>query len=137
MATPKFATPHPDPEIPAKARRRHFTAEYKRHIVELAKATTEPGAIGALLRREGLYSSNLVEWRRQYREGALAQFKDKKRGRKADPKAAERKRIEELERENARLRRKLEQAESVIEIQKKVSSLLGINLETDEDTGKH
>lgn len=134
MAIPEIAGPHPDPEIPAKAQRRHFTAEYKRHIVELANAATEPGAIGALLRSEGLYSSHLVEWRRQYREGALAKLKRKKRGRKAEPNAAERKRIEELERENARLRRKLEQAERVIEIQKKVSDLMEIDLETDEDT---
>ena len=64
--------PMPDPEVPERPARRRFTAEYKLHIVEEANALTEPGAIGALLRREGLYSSHLVDWRRQYRLGALS-----------------------------------------------------------------
>ena len=62
----------PDPEVPERPARRRFTAEYKLRIVEAANALTEPGAIGALLRREGLYSSHLVDWRRQYRLGALS-----------------------------------------------------------------
>jgi len=64
--------PMPDPEVPERPARRRFSAEYKLRIVEEANAATEPGAVGALLRREGLYSSHLVDWRRQYRLGALS-----------------------------------------------------------------
>ena len=115
----------PDPEVPAKARRRRFTAKYKLAIVEEAEASTKPGEIGALLRREGLYSSHLSKWRRQRDEGALAGLTPKKRGRKRRKVSAEARRVAELERENARLRQKLEQAETIIEVQKKLSQLLG------------
>lgn len=119
--------PVPDPEVPAKPKRRQFTAEYKRSIVEQAEACRDEGVIGALLRREGLYSSHLTTWRRQREQGALEALAPKKRGRKstANPLAEENQRLRV---ENARLSRRLEQAELIIDVQKKVSALLGISL---------
>jgi transposase len=119
--------PVPDPEVPAKPKRRQFTAEYKRSIVEQAEACRDEGAIGALLRREGLYSSHLTTWRRQREQGELQALAPKKRGRKptANPLADENQR---LRTENACLSRRLQQAELIIDVQKKVSALLGISL---------
>jgi transposase-like protein len=118
--------PAPDPEVVAKAQRRKFTAEYKLGIVEEADRVTDPGAIGALLRREGLYSSHLVEWRRLRDAGALGAL-SKKRGRKPtrNPLAEEN---GKLKAELARVNQKLQQAEIIIDVQKKVSALLGISL---------
>jgi transposase len=119
------AGPMPDPEVTERPVRRHFSAEYKLRIVEEANAATEPGQVGALLRREGLYSSHLVDWRRQYRLGALSSLA-RPRGRpRPNPLAAEN---ERLRRQNARLERRLATAERIIEIQGKVSELLGIPL---------
>ncbi len=118
-----------DPEVAEKPKRRRFSAEYRLRIVREADSCKEPGEIGALLRREGLYSSLLTSWRRQRDTGALAGLEPKKRGPKAkavDP------RIKGLERELARLKRKLEQAETIIDIQKKVAGILGIPLRTSE-----
>src|SRR5215204_6345959 len=124
-----MSTP-PDPEVPAKARRRQFSAEYKLAILREADACTQPGEVGALLRREGLYSSHLVDWRRQRDAGAL-QALARKRGRKpADPARAQ---AERLRRENERLRGRLAQAEKIIEIQGKVSELLGLSLDPASD----
>ncbi len=123
----RSAAPAPaDPEVVAKARRRKFTAAYKLAVVEEADHATAPGEIGALLRREGLYSSHLVEWRRLREAGALSAL-SKKRGRKPtrNPLAVENQR---LLAENARLRGQLQQAETIIDVQKKVSTLLGIPL---------
>lgn len=116
----------PDPEVVAKAQRRKFTAAYKLGIVEEADHATDPGAIGALLRREGLYSSHLVEWRRLRQTGALSAL-SKKRGRKParNPLAEENCK---LKAELARVNKKLQQAEIIIDVQKKVSALLGIAL---------
>ena len=111
----------PDPEVVAKAKRRTFSVEYKLRSLREADACTEPGEIGSLLRREGLYSSHLSNWRRQRQVGTLAGLKPKKRGRKAAP---EKRRIAELERENTRLRRRLEQAETIIAVQKKLTWIL-------------
>jgi transposase-like protein len=110
----------PDPEVPEKALRRRFTPAYKLRILEEAQQCTKPGQLGALLRREGLYSSNLTLWRRQMQEGLVP----KKRGpvvHKTDPRS---RRIAELERDNEKLTRKLKQAELIIEVQKKVADLL-------------
>lgn len=122
------APPAPDPEVVAKARRRNFTAEYKLGIVEEADRATDPGAIGTLLRREGLYSSHLVEWRRLREAGALGAL-SKKRGRKPtrNPLAEEN---GKLKAELARVNKRLQQAEIIIDVQKKVSALLGIALPT-------
>lgn len=113
--------PPPETEVVARPKRRTFSAAYKRSILEEADQCTEPGEIGALLRREGLYSSNLTTWRRQRERGELA---GAKRGRK--PTSDETKELRALQRENQRLRQKLEQAELVIEVQKKLSQLLGL-----------
>jgi transposase len=114
----------PDPEVPAKAQRRRFTAEYKLRIIEEADACREPGEIGALLRREGLYTSHLSIWREQRRAGALTVMAQP-RGRKAKQSPVE-KRLVHVERENARLREELRQAHVIIAVQKKLSGLLGI-----------
>jgi transposase len=120
------APPVPDPEVVAKAQRRKFTAAYKLGIVEEAGHATDPGAVGALLRREGLYSSHLTEWRRLRDTGALGAL-SKKRGRKStrNPLAEEN---SKLKAELVRVKRKLHQAEVIIDVQKKVSTLLGIAL---------
>lgn len=113
-----------EPEVNAKPERRQFSAEYKRRILAEADACTEAGQIGSLLRREGLYSSNLTHWRQQRAEGALKALSPKKRGPKLDPLADEnaalRRRIERLEAD-------LKRAETIIEVQKKLSDLLGLS----------
>ncbi len=120
----------PDPEVPEKAKRRRFSAGYKLAILGEADRCTEPGQIGALLRRERLYSSHLVDWRRQRETGALEALA-RERGRKpADPARVE---VERLRRENQRLAHKLGQAERIIEIQGKLSELLGIPLDPASD----
>ena len=116
-----------DPEVPAKAQRRRFTAEYKLRIVEEADGCQEAGEIGALLRREGLYTSHLSVWREQRRAGALAGLVARPRGRKAKQHPREQ-RLAQVERENARLREELRQAHVIIDVQKKLSCLLGIAL---------
>ncbi len=126
----------PDPEVPEKPVRRKFPAEYKLRVLEEADACGEPGEIGALLRREGLYSSHLSAWRKQQAEGALQGLAPKRRGRKARPKNPLARRLAEVERDNAKLRWRLEQAEAIIEVQKKVSELLGIPLEEPPNNDK-
>lgn len=113
----------PDPEVVAKAKRRQFSAEYKRRILQEADACTQSGEIGALLRREGLYSSHLNTWRHQRQRGALQGLAPAKRGRKSDPQAAE---LARLQRENTQLQAQLERAELIIDVQKKLSQLLGL-----------
>ena len=117
----------PDPEVPEKAKRRRFTARYKLRVLQEAEACREPGQLGALLRREGLYSSHLAQWRRARREGSLKALSKQRgpKGRRREPVATEN---EQLRKENARLRRRLEQAQMVLEIQKKASEILGIPL---------
>ena len=122
----------PDPEVPAKAQRRRFTAEYRLGILKQADACKRPGELGALLRREGLYSSHLANWRRQREQGALRDMRGRRRGpnpRPIDP------RVKQLEAENRRLQRKLQRAETIIALQKKVAEILEIPLkplDTDE-----
>jgi len=113
----------PDPEVVVKAQRRQFSAEYKRRILQEADTCTQRGEVGALLRREGLYSSHLNTWRHQRVRGELQGLTPAKRGRKADPQAAENAR---LLRETERLKAQLARAELIIEVQKKVSQLLGL-----------
>jgi transposase len=115
-------------EVIANARRRQFTAEYKRKVLAEAEACTKPGEIGALLRREGLYSSHLVEWRRARDSGALAGLAPRKRGRAAKVPHPLKRKVAELEREVARATRRAERGEGLVELQKKVSELLGIQL---------
>lgn len=115
-------------EVSAKARRRQFTAEYKRKILAEADACTKPGEIGALLRREGLYSSHLVEWRRARESGALAGLAPRKRGPAAHVAHPLERKVVELERSLARAERRAERAEALVELQKKVSELLGVQL---------
>ena len=123
----------PEPEVLPRAKRRRFSAEYKLRILEEADKCTQRGEIGALLRREGLYSSHLSTWRRQRMLGQLAGLSPKKRGRKPqDPVDEE---VTRLRRENERLRTRLEEAEMIIDVQKKLSLLLGLTpdeTETDE-----
>ena len=119
----------PDPEVSTKAKRRSFTAQYKRRILEEADRCTKPGEIGAMLRREGLYSSNLSKWRREREAAELAGLAPKKRGRKPDKEAAE---LAKLRRENERLRKQLDQAELIIAAQKKLARLME-TLNEDED----
>ncbi len=124
----------PQPEVLAKAHRRRFTADYKRQILQQADAGSEPGQLGALLRRQGLYSSHLTTWRRQRERGTLEALAPKKRGPQptAHPWAEQNRK---LERENQRLTRRLQQAELIIEIQKKASAILGIPLNSSDSEG--
>ena len=119
------ALPRPDPEVVANAKRRTFTAEYKLGILaEADAATAQPGAIGALLRREGLYSSHLATWRRERRTGILKGLTPHKRGPKSKRNPQEEE-IQKLRRDNQRLTEQLRKAEIVIDVQKKVGALLG------------
>jgi len=120
--------PIPDPAVPEKPVRRRFTAEYKLRVLREADRATGPGQLGALLRREGLYSSHLTTWRKQREEGTLAGLTPKRRGRKANPDAALIAENERLRRQTERLAEKLRQAETIIEVQKKLSEILGIPL---------
>ena len=113
----------PAPEVPATVQRRRFSAEYRFRILKHADACKQPGEVGALLRREGLYSSLLMNWRRQREAGALREMRGRRRGpRPVDP------RMKQLEAENRRLPRKLQRAETIITLQKKVAEILGIPL---------
>jgi transposase len=114
-----------DVQVVAKPQRRSFTAEYKRRILKEADACTTPGAVGALLRREGLYSSHLVEWRRAGARGELAALTPKKRGRKPTPVDPRDRKIAELERQLAQMTGRAERAEALVEAQKSLAALLG------------
>ena len=136
------ASPHPlgvvppDPEAVARPTRRHFTAADKLRILKLADACTAVGSLGGLLRAEGLYASNLATWRRQRTEGVLSALTPQKRGRKVVAPHSLQAENETLRKENARLSTRLTQAELIIEVQKKVSQILGLPLETPADGGR-
>lgn len=140
-STPTAAAPAspplpPDPEVPAdRPKRRTFTAEYKKRILSEHDACSQPGEIGALLRREGLYSSLISEWKRQRDEGANAALAPRKRGRKAKIIDALATKVAELEGDKRRLEDRLRKAETIIEVQKKVSQLLGVPLSDPEKGG--
>ena len=119
-------------EVLAKAQRRRFTVEYKRRILQEAEGCTRPGELGALLRREGLYSSHLTAWRQARSLGELSGLTPKKRGPKAKQADPNTKRILQLEREIRRLRARAERAEALVEVQKKVAALLGNDLPSSE-----
>ena len=114
-----------DVQVAAKPRRRTYTAEYKRRILKEADACRAPGAIGALLRREGLYSSLLVEWRRARGRGELAALTPRKRGRKPTPVDARDRKIAELERQLVQMTGRAERAEALVDAQKNLAALLG------------
>ena len=118
----------PQNEVTPKAKRRRFSAQYKLRILEETDRCTQPGQIGALLRREGLYSSNLTSWRRQRDQGQIGALSPKKRGPKPAPDAAMVRELTRLREQNQRLEHKLKKAELIIEVQKKVSALLGLDL---------
>lgn len=122
---PSGAVPRTDPEVVPKATRRQFSAAQKLRVLQEADACTQPGQIGALLRREGLYSSQLAKWRRLRARGQLQALTPQQRGPKAvaDPLAEE---LASLRRENARLQAQLTRAETIIDVQKKLSLLLGL-----------
>lgn len=128
-------TAAPDPEVPEKATRRTFTAEYKLRILREVDACKEEGEVGAVLRREGLYSSHLTTWRRQREAGELQGLTPRKRGRRNKKAKVSAKEVDQLRRENARLKRELEQARLIIDIQKKASEMLGIPLRSLDDEG--
>jgi transposase-like protein len=122
----------PDPEVSEIKPRRKFTAKYKLRILTEADACTGPGQLGAMLRREGLYFSNLTTWRKQRTHGLLTAMNPKKRGRKIKEKNPLAARVVQLENENQRLQHKLKRAELIIEAQKKISEILGIGQNLDD-----
>lgn len=122
-----------DPEVSERPVRRRFTAEYKRRILREAEFCKEHGQMGALLRREGLYSSNLTTWQRQAERGTLEALSPKKRGPKEQKPDPSVRRIAELEKENQKLRHKLRQAEMIIEAQKKIAEILQTPPDQDEE----
>lgn len=119
----------PDPEVVIKPQPRRFTAEYKLSMLKEYDACDQPGEKGALLRREGIYASNISTWRRQYSHGGMDGLHKTKRGPKADPHSRENKQLRE---ENEQLKKRLQQAELIIEVQKKVSQILEIELNEQE-----
>jgi transposase-like protein len=128
-------TQPPNPEVPEKATRRRFTADYKMRILRQAEACRGAGEIGVLLRREGLYSSHLTTWRRQRDAGIFSGLKPQRRGPKPmvpNPLQGE---IDRLRKETGRLQKRLKQAELIIEVQKKISEILGIPLPDSSEKG--
>jgi transposase len=125
-------------EVVAQAKRRQFSAKYKLRILRQVEACTEVGELSALLRREGLYSSHISKWKLQQERGQLDGLATKKRGPQPKEKNPLDKRVKQLEREVAKLRKRAELAEALVEVQKKVSELWGVTLPTpdsDESNG--
>ena len=120
------APPPSDPEVAATAKRRQFSSSERRRILAAADRCSKTGQIGALLRREGIYSSQLATWRKRRETTEYVALAPQKRGRKADPAIAEARRVTELTKDNERLRRKLAQAHTIIDVQKKLCTLLGL-----------
>lgn len=128
VAGPGEAVGPPDPEVHERPVRRQFNAEYKLRILQEADRCRDNNGIGSLLRREGLYSSHLSTWRQQRKEGSLSALAPRKRGRPAEKPHPDTKRLAQVEREKRHLERRLKQAEALLELQKKVSEILGIDL---------
>ena len=127
------ARPAPDPEVVAKPKRRQFTAEYRLRILDEADRCTQPGEVGRLLRREGLYSSHLTCWRKARREGSLRGLAPKKRGAKPAARNPLDAKVRELEAKVVRLEKELHAARTILDVQGKVAGLLGFNLEDGTD----
>lgn len=128
MSSTTTVRPGETSEVLERPRRRHFSAEYKLRIVEAANACAGKGEVGTLLRREGLYSSHLTEWRKAQRAGQLSALSPKKRGPAAKERNESDEKIAELEAEVKRWKRRAERAEGLVEVQKKVAELLGRDL---------
>ena len=126
-----------NPEVAEKAKRRRFDAAYKLRVLEEADRCSEPGLLGELLRREGLYSSHLTTWRRQRDAAASDALGPKNRGRKPIRNDAVALENQRLTRENLRLAERLRQAEVIIEVQKKISEMLGISTAKTNDDGRN
>jgi len=123
----------PDPEVVAKPTRRQFTAAYRLRILEEADRCTEPGEVGRLLRREGLYSSHLSAWRKARRKGSLRGLSSKKRGTKPRERNPLDAKVRDLEAKVARLQKELHTAHTILDVQGKVAGLLGFNLTDGKD----
>ena len=121
--------PTPDPEVVAKPKRRQFTAQYRLRILEEAERCAQPGEVGRLLRREGLYSSHLTAWRKARRKGSLRELAPKKRGAKPGERNPLDAKVRALEAKVARLEHELHTAHTILDVQGKVAGLLGLNLE--------
>ena len=124
----------PDPEVEAKPKRRKFTAAYRLRILEEADRCQNPGEVGQLLRREGLYSSHLSSWRKARRQGSLAALASKKRGAKPKARNPLEPKVRQLEAKVARLEAELEKAHTILDVQEKVAGLLGFSLESGKDS---
>lgn len=123
----------PNPEVLAKPKARRFTAEYKLNLIAEADRCDKPGQIGALLRREGLYTSHLCHWRKQRHAGALGALKGQKRGPKVPAPNPLAKPLAQAQKDNARLEKKLKKAEAIIDFQKKIAAMLNIPMSPFED----
>ena len=126
----------PDPEVVPAAKRRRFTAREKLRILEEADVCIKPGELGALLRREGIYSSYLSRWRRERDRGQLQALSPKRRGPKPPANSEMMKEMAKLQRENERLQARLAQAETIIEAQKKLCEVLGLDPWESESDGQ-
>ncbi len=124
----------PDPEVVAKPKRRRFTAEYRLRILEEADRCTQPGEVGQMLRREGLYSSHLTKWRQARREGSLRGLRSRKRGAKPKESNPLEPKVRELEAKVDRLEKDLHTAHTILDVQGKVAGLLGFSLEDGKDS---
>ena len=123
----------PDPEVVARPTRRRFSAEYRLRVLEEADRCTQPGEIGRLLRREGLYSSHLSVWRKARRDGSLKGLTPRKRGAKPAESNPLSPKVRQLEAKVARLEKELATAHTIIDVQGKVAGLLGLNLDDGKD----
>jgi len=130
------SAPTPDPEVAVTGKRRRFSGAEKRRILTEADRCTKPGELGALMRREGIYSSMLTNWRKQRGQAERAALAPKKRGPKPAANAAEVRELKQLTRENARLQRELDRAHTIIDVQKKLCTLLGLPTADESDEVK-
>jgi len=133
MSVVSLPAGRPATEVTAKAKRRRFSAEEKRRVLQAAATCTQRGELGALLRREGLYSSHLMKWREQAERGEIAGLTPKKRGPEPKVVDARDKQLAEQQRLIAKLTRRVQRAEAIIDVQKKLSQVLGIALPPIDD----